>query len=93
MSREKKAINCQHCRKEFTQARKDQKYCSAECRFDHFFDKRDNEKVRLEEQIETLQKNENNELRARVKELEVLQAVAVPVVPKPKRERLKAPTP
>jgi predicted nuclease with TOPRIM domain len=84
---EEKTINCEHCGKEFTQARKDQKYCNPQCRFDHFFDRRDNEKAQLEEKIETLQ-NKNNELRARVKELEALQAV-----PKPKRERLKAPTP
>jgi hypothetical protein len=84
MPREKTTANCQHCGKEFTQARKDQKYCAAECRFEHFFEKRDNEKARLEEQVETL--------KARVSELEALQAGAAPV-PKPKRERLKAPAP
>jgi predicted nuclease with TOPRIM domain len=91
MPREKKSRNCEHCGKEFTQARKDQKYCKAECRFDHFFDKRDSEKTRLEEQIKALQ-TENNDLRARATELEALQEVVAPV-PKPKRERLKTPTP
>ena len=44
-SKKKKSANCQHCGKEFVQARKDQKYCKAECRFEHFFEKRDNEKA------------------------------------------------
>jgi hypothetical protein len=55
MPREKHSANCQHCGEEFTKARKDQKYCKAECRFEHFFEKRDNEKARLEEQIAALQ--------------------------------------
>jgi hypothetical protein len=86
MPREKRIKNCEHCGKEFTQARKDQRYCNPQCRFDHFFDKRDNEKTRLEKQIETLQ-SENDELRGHLKELEALQTL-----PKPKRERLKTPT-
>jgi hypothetical protein len=73
MSREKKTVNRQHCGREFTQARDDQKYCKAQCRYEHFFEKRDNEKERLEalrkEQIEALKK-EVNELKAQVRELE-----------------------
>ena len=83
-------MGCQHCGKEFIQARKDQKYCKAECRFEHFFEKRDGEKARLEEQIEALQK-ENNELRVRVKELDALQAVPPPALATvPKRAKSKA---
>jgi hypothetical protein len=52
-------------------ARKNQKYCKAECRFEHFFEKRDNEKAQLAERTGALQ-NENTELRARVGELEAL---------------------
>jgi cell division septum initiation protein DivIVA len=62
MPREKKTRNCEHCGKEFTQARKEQRYCCAQHRVDHFFDKRDNERAQL--------KNENETLKMRVKELE-----------------------
>jgi hypothetical protein len=88
MPREKKVKNCEHCGLEFTQARKDQRYCKAECRFDHFFEKRDNEKAVMDKQIETL--------KARVSELEALQTAQTvptpptPTVPIPKRTRPKA---
>jgi pyruvate formate-lyase activating enzyme-like uncharacterized protein len=91
MPREKQAKSCEHCGKEFIQARKDQKYCNPQCRFDHFFDERDNEKAVMENENEVL-KRENVTLEARVKELDALQAVPAPAL-KPKRERLKAPTP
>jgi hypothetical protein len=48
MPREKKTTNCQHCGKEFTQARKDQKYCNSQCRFDHFLGNRETQEERLE---------------------------------------------
>ena len=84
MPKPRKTINCQHCGKEFTQARKDQKYCSAPCRFEHFFEARDNEKARLEEQIEEL-KAMVNERDARIVELEAqLQAARTPKKPKSK---------
>ena len=65
MPREKKTRQCEHCGKDFTQARKDQKYCRAECRFEHFFEKRDNEKGQLEEQVKTL-KEHVSELEAQL---------------------------
>jgi hypothetical protein len=74
MPREKKTRNCDHCGKEFTQARKDQKYCTSECRFNHFFERRDNEKTVIEKQIETH--------KARVAELEALREVAAPAAKK-----------
>jgi hypothetical protein len=67
--REKKTISCEHCGKEFTQARKDQKYCRAQCRFDHFFEGRDNDKNRQEERIQTLE-NENASLKKHLGEFE-----------------------
>jgi hypothetical protein len=54
MLRAKNTIPCLHCKKDFTQSRKDQKYCSATCRFEHFFENRDNKKARQDETIETL---------------------------------------
>jgi hypothetical protein len=82
--KEKKTRNCEHCGKEFIQARKDQKYCNPQCRFEHFFEKRDNEKARMEEDIETL--------RARVKELEArLQSATIPaLMVAPKKPKAKA---
>jgi hypothetical protein len=79
MARTKKTLPCGHCGKEFTQARKDQKYCSAQCRFDHFFQNRDNEKERLEAQLETLE-NENAMLKERLAEL---------LAPPPKKSKAK----
>jgi wobble nucleotide-excising tRNase len=74
MPREKNESNCQHCGKELTRARKDQKYCSASCRFEDFFKNRET----LEERLETLTK-ENVTLRARNSELEAqLQTLTVP---------------
>lgn len=90
MPREKKTISCAHCGKEFTQARKDQKYCSAECRFNHFFEKRDSEKARSDEQIAALQK-ENEELKAHIRELMAeLQTATIPALATtPKRSSKK----
>ena len=65
MPREKKTRQCEHCDKEFTQARKDQRYCCAQHRFEHFFEKRDNEKAQLEEQVKTL-KERVSELEAQL---------------------------
>jgi hypothetical protein len=80
MPREKQTKSCQHCGKAFVQARKDQKYCSAPCRFDHFFDRRDNEKAQLE--------NENAILRARVSELEAQLQAVPPSTPKRRNQKV-----
>jgi uncharacterized coiled-coil protein SlyX len=55
MPRAKQTIPCGHCGKDFTQARKDQKYCSPTCRFAHFFDGRDNEKAQIGARIMELE--------------------------------------
>jgi hypothetical protein len=85
MPRPKKTIPCQHCGKDFTQACKDQKYCGATCRFDHFFQNRDT----IEERLEAAE-NENVTLRARVLELEA-QVTQLPTTlpPAPKKTRSK----
>jgi hypothetical protein len=76
MPRAKKTIECEHCSKEFTQARKDQKYCCSQCRFDHFLDKRETQ----EERLEALQK-ENGALKAQVRELMAqLQSATIPAL-------------
>lgn len=68
MPKEKKKVNCLHCGAEFTQKRKDQKYCCAQHRFDHFFENRENEQVRLNTENVALQK-ENEENKATIREL------------------------
>jgi hypothetical protein len=65
MPREKKTVNCQQCGKEFTRNGKDQKYCGAPCRFEHFFANRDS----LEVSLEAVTK-ENEALKARDSELQ-----------------------
>jgi hypothetical protein len=99
MLKTKKIINCQHCGKEFTQARKDQKYCKPQCRFDHFFESRETEKSQFQILVETLRK-ENEELRevtvafvADIKKLneriiELEAQLAAP--PTPKKSKAKA---
>jgi predicted RNase H-like nuclease (RuvC/YqgF family) len=95
MPRPKKTIPCQQCHKDFTQARKDQRYCSAQCRFDHFFENRDSLEERLEasEKENAALKNEVEANKAHIQELMAqLQAVTIPSAKGSAKERDRSKT-